>query len=147
MNNYFEMKLKAISENEKFARNVVASFAISLNPTISEIDDIKTAVSEAVTNCIVHAYNYDNDKDISIKAEIEGNKLIVTISDNGVGIPNVELAMTPFFTTREADDRSGMGFTLMQSFTDDMQVISEKGIGTTVVMTKIFDKEEKVDVE
>ena len=108
MENYFELKLKSISENEKFARNTVAGFLVPLDPTLSELDDIKTAVSEAVTNCIVHGY---------------------------------EKAMMPFFTTKPDSDRSGMGFTLMQSFMDDFEVYSEKNKGTTIVMTKLIGNE------
>lgn len=142
MNNYFELKLKSISANEKFARNTVGAFAVQLNPTISELDDIKTAVSEAVTNCIVHGYNYDKEKYIYITASIEGNILSVTIKDEGIGIPDVELAMTPFYTTKESEERSGMGFTLMQSFSDSMNVYSEPNKGTIVVMTKKIGKED-----
>lgn len=142
MNNFFEMKLKAISQNEKFARNVVASFAVSLNPTLSEIDDVKTAVSEAVTNCIVHGYNYDNDKYITLRCEIDNNKLVICIKDEGIGIPDIDLALTPFFTTREKEDRSGMGFTLMNSFMDNLEVKSVVGEGTEVIMTKEFRESE-----
>lgn len=141
MKNYFEMKLKAISENEKFARNTVAGFLVGLNPTLSEIDDIKTAVSEAVTNCIVHGYQYDENGVINIKVEIENTTASITIADSGVGIADVEQAMTPFFTTRPNDDRSGMGFTLMQSFVDKFDVYSDVGKGTTVVMVKNIKNE------
>lgn len=141
MKNYFEMKLKAISENEKFARNTVASFLIPLNPTLSEIDDIKTAVSEAVTNCVVHGYQYDENGIIDIKVEIEDFTATITIADSGVGIENVEQAMTPFFTTKPEDDRSGMGFTLMQSFVDKIEVYSTPQKGTMVVMVKKIKNE------
>ena len=134
--NYFELELKAISENEKFARNVVASFVIPLNPTVSELDDIKTAVSEAVTNCIVHGYNYQTDKPIHIRAEIQEDNVKIIIRDYGNGIENIEQAMQPFFTTKANDDRSGMGFTVMQSFMDSVLVQSEIGKGTTVIMTR-----------
>lgn len=141
MKNYFEMKLKAISENEKFARNTVASFLIPLNPTLSEIDDIKTAVSEAVTNCVVHGYQYNEEGIIDINVKIEDCTATITIADSGVGIENVEQAMTPFFTTKPDDDRSGMGFTLMQSFVDKFDVYSTVGKGTMVVMVKKIKNE------
>ncbi len=145
MNNYFEIKLKAISENERFARNVVAAFSVTLNPTLNEIKDIKTVISEAVTNCIVHAYNGDADKEILIKCNIEDNTLITTIIDDGVGIPDIELALTAFYTTREEEERSGMGFTLMQSFTDDLEVLSNENGGTTVIMKKKIKRNEAMD--
>lgn len=138
--NYFEMKLKAMSQNEKFARSTVASFAVSLNPTIDEINDIKTAVSEAVTNCVVHGYNCDENGDIFIKAVIENNTISIEIRDQGVGIGDVELALTPFYTTKPDEERSGMGFTLMQSFMDEMSVESQSGKGTTVVMKKTISQ-------
>lgn len=145
--NYFELELKAISENEKFARNVVATFVIPLNPTVSELDDIKTAVSEAVTNCIVHGYDYKTDKPIHIRAEIVDNSVKIIIRDYGSGIENIEQAMQPFYTTRANDDRSGMGFTVMQSFMDSISVESVVGEGTTVTMTRkiINDYDEVVN--
>lgn len=136
MQNYFELKLKSISENEKFARNTVAGFLVTLDPTLSELDDVKTAVSEAVTNCIVHGYNKAEDGEILIKTSIDGNVATITITDFGVGIADIDAALQPFFTTKPDADRSGMGFTLMQSFMDDVKVYSEKNKGTTIVMTK-----------
>lgn len=137
MNNYFEMKLKAISENEAFARNLVAGFAISLNPTIDEITDIKTAVSEAITNCIVHAYPVkDKDNFIEISAGITENKMEIIIKDSGVGITDIQKAVMPFYTTHGTDERSGMGFTLMETFMDEMKVDSTTGQGTTVTLIK-----------
>ena len=138
MENYFELKLKSISENEKFARNTVAGFLVPLDPTLSELDDIKTAVSEAVTNCIVHGYEKQDDGIITIKVQTEGDKAIITIADEGVGISDIEQAITPFYTTKPDADRSGMGFTLMQSFMDEFEVLSEENKGTTIVMTKII---------
>lgn len=139
MNNYFEMKLKAISENEAFARNLVASFAINLNPTIDEITDIKTAVSEAITNCIVHAYpNKSEDNYVEISASINENRMEIIIKDYGVGIADVEKAMLPFYTTHGTDERSGMGFTLMETFMDEMKVESSAERGTTVTLIKFI---------
>lgn len=138
MNNFLSMKIKAISINESFARSAVASFALSLNPTLAEINDIKTAVSEAVTNCIVHAYDGQENAEINIGCSIDGNKLVIIISDSGKGIENIEEAQTPFFTTKPEEERSGMGFTLMKSFMDSMEVTSQIGEGTTVIMTKVI---------
>ena len=114
--NSFDMKIKARSENEAFARQVVSSFAIGMNPTIDELEDIKTVVSEAVTNSIVHAYNNDSDKIIDIKASLDNDSMEIIIEDYGVGIDDVDKAVEPFFTTKPEDERSGMGFTLMKSF-------------------------------
>lgn len=141
MENYFELKLKSISENEKFARNTVAGFLVPLDPTLSEIDDIKTAVSEAVTNCIVHGYEDEENGEIIIKVGIDGKRATITIIDNGVGIKDIEKALVPFYTTKPDSDRSGMGFTLMQSFMDEFEVYSEENKGTTIVMTKIIGNE------
>ncbi len=141
MENYFELKLKSISENEKFARNTVAGFLVPLDPTLSELDDIKTAVSEAVTNCIVHGYEKIDNGEITIKVQISGNRATITIIDNGVGISDIEKALVPFYTTKPDSDRSGMGFTLMQSFMDEFDVYSEENKGTTIVMTKIIGNE------
>ncbi len=144
MNNYFEIKLKSVSENEKFARNIVAAFSVSLKPTIDEITDIKTAVSEAVTNCIVHAYDNDPSREILIRCELDENTITTIISDDGVGIPDIELALTAFYTTKEEDERSGMGFTLMQSFCDDLQVSINENGGTTVTMIKKILRDEVI---
>jgi stage II sporulation protein AB (anti-sigma F factor) len=134
MKNYFKIQLPAIGENEGFARNIISSFVLSLSPTIEEINDLKTAISEAVTNCVVHAYDH-NEGIIEISAQIDENTLSVTITDFGKGIADVETAMTPMFTSG-GDERSGMGFTIMETFMDTMQVTSTLGSGTTVTMTK-----------
>ena len=144
--NKFEMRLSALSENENFARSCAAAFCLPLNPTLDEINDVKTAVSEAVTNCIVHAYNGAADKyiDMSVTAE-EGGKLTVTITDSGCGIEDVEQALQPFYTTKCDDERSGMGFTIMSTFMDELLVTSEKGRGTQVSMTKFIRGARNVD--
>ena len=134
MKNYFKIQLPAIGENESFARNIISSFVLSLSPTIEEINDLKTAISEAVTNCVVHAYDH-NEGIIEISAQIDKNTLSVTITDFGKGIADVETAMTPMYTSG-GDERSGMGFTIMETFMDTMQVTSTLGSGTTVTMTK-----------
>ena len=144
--NKFEMRLSALSENESFARSCVAAFCLPLDPSIDEINDVKTAVSEAVTNCIVHAYKGARDKyiDMSVTAE-EGGKLTVAISDSGCGIEDVEQALQPFYTTKADEERSGMGFTIMKTFMDELLVTSQKGRGTQVSMTKYIRGARNVD--
>ena len=133
--NSFSMTLMSRSSNEGFARAVVSAFATQLDPTLEEISDIKTAVSEAVTNCIVHAYNNRIGK-IYISAElIEPNSIKIKIRDKGCGIENVEKAMEPLYTT-VGGERAGLGFAVMQSFMDSLKVRSVVGKGTTIVMTK-----------
>ncbi|MBO7519550.1 MAG: anti-sigma F factor [Clostridia bacterium] len=133
--NKFSMTLLARSANEGFARSVIAAFAATLDPTLEELNDIKTAVSEAVTNCIVHAYREKLGK-IYITAEImDGGVLKVKIRDTGCGIENIELALQPLYTT-VGGERAGLGFAVMQSFMDSVKVTSKSGRGTTVVMKK-----------
>ena len=128
------LKIDSLSANEEFARVVVAVFASRMNPTLEEIDDIKTAVSEAVTNAVIHGYQNGEGK-ISIEAAVEENVLSVTVSDDGVGIQNIEQAMEPMFSTLP-DERSGMGFSFMEAFMDQVDVISSPGKGTSVIMRK-----------
>ncbi len=135
--NYFEMKLKAISANESFARSTVAAFASALSPTVEQLNDIKTAVSEAVTNSIVHGYNNNPDSEVVIKATLDAQSITVEIIDFGVGIPDVTEAVKPFYTTRPFEERSGMGFTIMKSFTDEFDLQSRTGF-TSVKMKKII---------
>ena len=135
MSNKMKLTFLSLSENEMFARSVVSCFALQINPSVSDISDIKTAVSEAVTNCIVHGYP-NGVGEITIECQIEGNSLHINVYDNGVGIENVERAIEPFYTTREDDERSGMGFTIMQSFMDKVEVSSKRGEGTKVYMLK-----------
>jgi len=134
-NDYFKLRFSSLSANESFARSVVGVYALRLNPSLSEISDIKTAVSEAVTNCIVHGYPEE-------KGEIT-DELHINVSDCGVGIENVADALEPFYTTKGDEERSGMGFTIMRSFMDDVKVVSQKGAGTTVYMTKKLGIEAK----
>lgn len=133
--NYFKMTILSNTKNEAFVRTTIAAFCSELNPTIEEINDIKTAVSEAFTNCIVHAYN-NEQKEVVIETVIFENCVEIKIIDTGIGVADVQKAMEPFYTTKPEQERSGMGFTLMQAFMDDVQVISEVGKGTTVIMTK-----------
>lgn len=123
------------SENEGFARITVAAFVARLDPTLEEISDIKMAVSEAVTNAIIHGYENKEGK-IKITCRIEGNRIIIEIHDDGVGISDIEKAKEPLYTTRPEWERSGMGFTFMETFMDHLTVISELGKGTTIVMDK-----------
>lgn len=133
--NKFSMNVLSRSANEGFARAAIAAFAAQLDPTLEEINDIKTAVSEAVTNCIVHAYREKLGK-IYISGEITNTNIIkIKIRDNGCGIENIEKAMEPLFTT-VGGERAGLGFAVMQSFMDDIRVRSTVGKGTTVTLVK-----------
>lgn len=137
--NYIKMEFPSKSANEAFARSAVAAFAAQLDPTMDELGDIKTAVSEAVTNAIVHAYPEEMGV-ISLRARIiRGDTLELTIKDHGRGIPDVKRAMEPLYTTG-GEDRSGMGFTIMESFMDKLQVRSKPGKGTTVSMKRQIRK-------
>ncbi len=134
--NEIKITLESRSVNEGFARSAVAVFASQLDPTVEEITEIKTAVSEAVTNCIVHAYKDDIGL-IYINAKIfDDNSIRIRIRDNGCGIQNIEQAMEPTFTTDAASERAGLGFAIMQSFTDKIKVFSTLGKGTSVVLQK-----------
>lgn len=128
------LKFESRSENEEFARVVIAVFAARLDPTVEELDDIKTAVSEAVTNAVIHGYQ-NGEGTITLSASVEENVLSVTVSDDGIGIKNVEQAMEPMFSTLSGE-RSGMGFSFMEAFMDRVEVISASGKGTSVTMRK-----------
>ena len=148
-----EMKLEFISKaaNEAFARITVAAFASQLDPTIEELADIKTAVSEAVTNCIIHAYE-NRQGIIKINAKLKmneetSNEIIIEISDNGKGIENIDIAKEPLYTTKPNLERSGMGFTIMESFMDTMKVESIVGLGTKITLTKKIKKENEIQEE
>lgn len=147
-----EMKLEFISKsaNEAFARIAVAAFVSQLDPTIEELADIKTAVSEAVTNCIIHGYE-DKQGIVKIKAKLKQNQIIIEISDQGKGIENINIAKEPLYTTKPNLERSGMGFTIMESFMDNVEVDSVLGVGTKVTMSKKIkinsSREKQKDVE
>ena len=132
-----EMKLEFLSKssNEAFARITVAAFAAQLDPTIEELADIKTAVSEAVTNAIIHGYE-ERKGIVKISCQIIEQELIIEISDNGQGIENIDLAKQPLYTTKPNLERSGMGFTIMESFMDEVEIESIIGMGTKVTMKK-----------
>lgn len=138
--NEMDLSFESRSSNEAFARAAVSSFIIQLDPTIGELSDIKTAVSEAVTNCVVHAYKNTIGK-IYINVKIaDDNKVIIKIRDKGCGIENIKQAMEPLYTTDTAGERAGLGFAVMISFMDNVKVQSKVGIGTTVIFTKLISK-------
>ena len=143
-----EMKLEFVSKsnNEAYARIAVAAFVSQLDPTIEELADIKTAVSEAVTNCIIHGYE-NSSGIIKIISKIFANTIEIEISDTGKGIENIELARKPLYTSKSNLERSGMGFTIMESFMDEVNIESVVGLGTKITMKKLIkrpeEKEEK----
>lgn len=136
MKNYMEMKFSAQLRNVAFARGAVASFLVEQDLTISLINEIKTITSEAVTNAIVHGYFEDPSKFVFLSMEVEDNILKMIIEDKGVGIEDIEKAKTPLFSTKESDDRAGLGFTIMEIFSDELEVISKLGEGTKVICIK-----------
>jgi len=138
--NNVKMILPAIRGNEGFARAAVAAFCAPLSPTIEEINDVKTAVSEAVTNVIVHAYP-NKEGECTIDVTIYDDDVVtVQIIDEGTGVKDIEEAKKPFYTTKSADEHSGMGFTIMEAFMDSLEVFSESGRGTSVIMRKKIGK-------
>ena len=139
-----EMKLEFVSKsnNEAFARISVAAFVASLDPTIEELSDIKTAVSEAVTNSIIHGYE-DTEGIVKVNCKIIESLIIIEVSDNGKGIENIEEARKPLYTSKPNLERSGMGFTIMESFMDEVRVESIVGMGTKISMKKTIKKYDK----
>ena len=135
--NSIKLEIEAKSQNESFARSVVAGFYIQINPTLEQIEDLKTAVSEAVTNCIVHAYEGAQQGSIDIDCDLYADKINVVITDYGKGIDNVTKAMEPFYTTGAEGERSGMGFTVMQAFCDKVEVVSKKGLTQVTLIKKV----------
>ena len=142
-NNEMEIRFDSRSENEGFARVSVASFLTQLNPTVEEVADVKTAVSEAVTNAIIHGYE-QRVETVRIHCSIENQLFTVEISDRGKGIANVEKAMEPMFTTKPEEERTGMGFSFMEAFMDTVEVESKVGEGTSVKMTKTIGKGSRI---
>ena len=138
--NEMRVDFPSLAENEAFARLVISAFILPTDPTVEELADIKTAVSEAVTNCTVHAYR-GNLGIVTVECEIEGKELHIKVSDTGKGIPDIQKAIQPFYTTLPSDERSGMGFTIMQTFMDEFSVNSIQGEGTVVYMSKSFEAE------
>ncbi|MCM3126503.1 MULTISPECIES: anti-sigma F factor [unclassified Paenibacillus] len=136
LSNFMNLQFAAKSENESFARVAVASFISQLDPTMDELSDLKTVVSEAVTNSIIHGYNNDSAGIVTIKAEIVGDMITLVIEDQGQGIEDLELAKQPLYTSKPELERSGMGFTIMENFMDECEVVSEPGRGTSIMMKK-----------
>ena len=137
--NKVSIELMSKSQNEGFARVAVAAFVSQLDPTVEELTDVKTAVSEAVTNSIIHGYENKKEGIIKIEATISGDEITISIEDFGRGITNVEQAMEPLYTSKPELERSGMGFTVMETFMDSLEVNSQEGKGTKVVMKKKFN--------
>lgn len=135
------MEIESLSRDEEFARVVVAVFMARMNPTLEELDDVKTAVSEAVTNAVIHGYQ-GNGGIIYLEVEILKQELTVTVRDTGIGIPNISQAMEPMFTTDPEGERSGMGFSFMEAFMDRLEVVSEPGKGTSVHMVRRLGNQE-----
>ena len=138
--NEMEFSFESRSSNESFARSAVSSFVAQLDPTISELNEIRTAVSEAVTNCIVHAYKNEIGR-ISVTVKIvPENTVVIKVRDSGCGIENIQQAMEPLFTTAPGEERAGLGFAVMQSFNDRISVRSKPGKGTSVTMRKALSR-------
>ncbi|MBR5595816.1 MAG: anti-sigma F factor [Lachnospiraceae bacterium] len=133
--NQMQLVFDAISENEQLARLAVAAFITPLDPTLEEMADVKTAISEAVTNAIIHGYEEDNGL-VYIRCRIKGDLLEVEVEDKGKGIADIDQAMEPMYTTKPEQDRSGMGFSFMEAFMDELEVSSILGVGTTISMKK-----------
>lgn len=138
--NKIELKFSACIENEPFVRTTIAAFILPLNPDLDELSEVKTIVSEAVSNAIIHGYNYDSSKDVYAKALINGNQLEITIQDYGIGIENIEDAMKASYTTKTDQERAGMGFSIMQTLSDKFEIRSQKDVGTRIKITKTFKK-------
>ena len=139
MKNSMHLEFPSLSQNEAFARSVAAAFASQLDPTIEELSDIRTAVSEAVTNAIIHGYENTRGM-IAMDCAIDGDRFLVAVRDEGVGIADVELARQPFYTTRPELERSGMGFTVMEAFMEEVTIESSAGRGTTVKMRRRIER-------
>lgn len=137
--NKIKIEFESKSQNEGFARVAIAAFVSQLDPTLEELTDVKTAVSEAVTNSIIHGYEGNADGIIQIEAEIKDNEVKIIVSDFGKGIKDIEKAKEPLYTSRPDLERSGMGFTVMETFMDSIEVESTEGKGTRVVLTKKFE--------
>ncbi|WP_028399527.1 anti-sigma F factor [Ectobacillus panaciterrae] len=140
MRNEMHLQFSALSQNESFARVTVASFIAQLDPTMEELTEIKTVVSEAVTNAIIHGYDSNPEGIVYITVVLEDGMVKLTIRDKGMGISNLEEARQPLFTTKPELERSGMGFTIMENFMDEVEVISNEAFGTTIHLTKYLSK-------
>lgn len=152
--NHMQVFFDAKSVNEGLARMLVSAFMTAMNPTLDELDDVKTAVSEAVTNAIIHGYQNDGQQDnkqqedvqqVELVCDRDGQQLVVTVEDQGIGMEDVQVAMEPFFTSKPEMERSGMGFSFMEAFMDKVEVLSKPGEGTKVVMWKYIAKKEECE--
>lgn len=139
VDNKMKIEFLSKSQNESFARVAVAAFISQLDPTVEDITDVKTAVSEAVTNSIIHGYENSETGIVEIEASIENGEVTIIVSDKGLGIEDVSKAMEPLYTSRPDLERSGMGFTVMETFMDSLEVFSKRGNGTRIVMKKNFN--------
>ena len=135
MSNRMELRFDALAENEAFSRMVISAFLVQVNPTMSVVSEVRTAVSEAVTNAIVHGYAKATGT-VVLRASIEGEQAVIEVEDYGCGMEDVQKAMQPFYTSHPEQERTGIGFSLMQSFMDGVSVTSSPGNGTLVRMTK-----------
>jgi len=144
MNNKMRLEFSSVSENEAFARVTVASFIAQLDPTVEELNEIKTVVSEAVTNSIIHGYQNEPQHKVMITCSIDGNEVQLSITDHGTGIEDIVIAREPLYTSKPELERSGMGFTIMENFMDHLVIDSNPGEGTTLTMTKQLIKNKTV---
>ncbi|MCM3738811.1 anti-sigma F factor [Oceanobacillus luteolus] len=144
MKNSMQLEFLSVSENESFARVAVASFIAPLDPTVDEMTEIKTVVSEAVTNAIIHGYQNEPDHFIKITCTVDDYEIKLRIEDNGLGIEDIESAREPLYTSKPELERSGMGFTIMENFMDQVEVISHPGKGTILEMSKQLIKNKTV---
>ncbi len=145
MKNEMHIRFKSWSQNEAFARVAVGAFASQMSPTLNDLADIKTAVSEAVTNAIIHGYENDYESMVDIDAYIDGNKLEIYVRDSGKGISDITQARQPFYTSKPEMDRSGMGFAVMEAFMDSVEVESESDCGTNIRMIKTIGKKQEAE--
>lgn len=134
--NYMRIEFSARSENEAFARVAVASFVSKLNLTLDELEEIKTAVSEAVTNAIIHGYEENREQLVTIVSSYDEESIEIMIEDQGIGIDNIDEARQPLFTTKPELERSGMGFTIMENFMDSIEILTGKNVGTRIILRK-----------
>lgn len=138
--NKIELKFSACIENEPFVRTAIAAFVLPLNPDLDELSEVKTIIAEAVSNAIIHGYNYDSSKDVYLKAQINQNNLEIIVQDYGIGIENIDEALKISFTTRSDEEHAGMGFSIMKTLSDKFEIRSQKDIGTRVLISKNFKK-------
>jgi len=137
--NKMELRFSASLENQAFARTSIASFMMSLNPSIEEIDEVKTIVSEAVSNAIIHGYQKNKEKFVYLKACIDKNAILITIQDYGIGIEDINKVMEDYYTTKKDEEHAGMGFTIMKAFSDNFEIYSTPNLGTKIVLVKLIN--------